>query len=425
MKNYTFLIITLMVCGLCITGVSAVPVIVGFKDTPAVRFNDRTDVNVMMASAGTTGTAYAPISSLGTVKYVYPDIHAVAMDLSEEEIAELKTNENVNYVEPDYIVTALGGPTMPYNIKQIGADQVQAAGNDGSGVKVAVLDTGIDYTHPDLKDVYAGGINFYDDNDNPMDDNGHGTHCSGIIAATGSKKGIYGTAPGVSLYGVKVLNRWGYGYTSDIVEGLYWAKNNSMQVASMSLGTWYDSQAMHDAVNNATENGVLIVAAAGNSGSVTGVGETMNYPGKYDNVLAVAAVNKHNRRATWSSTGFNLGVSAPGVKIRSTVPGGNYATYSGTSMATPHVAGVAALVYSAHPDWTNMQVKQKIISTAKPLGNHWLYGAGLVDAVAAADLPEDSAASSAAYSGDMAGESDINDDGVPFSESVNLPEAFA
>ncbi|MDO9326904.1 MAG: S8 family serine peptidase [Methanoregula sp.] len=425
MKNYTLLIIALMVCGFCIVGVSAVPVIVGFKDTPAVRFDDRAGVNFQMATAGTTGTDYMPMSSLGTIKYVYPDIHAVAMDISEEEIAKLRTNENVKYVEPDYVVTALAAPTMPFNIKQIGADKVQAAGNDGSGVRVAVIDTGIDYTHPDLKDVYAGGYNFVNENNNPMDDNGHGTHCSGIIAATGSQKGIYGTAPGVSLYGVKVLDYWGYGYTSDVVEGIYWAKNNSMQVASMSLGSGYDSQAMHDAVINATENGVLIVAAAGNSGSISGVGETMGYPAKYDNVLAVAAVNKHNHRAFWSSTGFNLGVSAPGVKIRSTVPGAGYATYSGTSMATPHVAGVAALVYSAHPDWTNLQVKQKIVDTATPLGNHWLYGAGLVNAVAAADVSGVGINDISAVSESVADDDGFEDDGVPFSLGPNLAEASA
>ena len=413
MKNYTLLIITLMVCGFCIAGVSAVPVIVGFKDTPAVRFNDRADVNLMMSSATPSGAPYTHVSSLGTSKHVYPDIHAVAMDISNEEIAALRANENVKYIEPDYQVSALA-PTMPFNIRQIGADRVQAAGNDGSGVRVAVIDTGIDYTHPDLKDVYAGGYNFVSDNDNPMDDNGHGTHCSGIIAATGSKKGIYGTAPGVSLYGVKVLNSGGYGSISDVVEGIYWAKNNSMQVASMSLGSSWDSQAMHDAVDNATENGVLIIAAAGNSGSVSGVGETMGYPAKYGNVLAVAAVNKHNHRAFWSSTGFNIGVSAPGVKIRSTVPGANYATYSGTSMATPHVAGVAALVYSAHPGWTNQQVKEKIISTATPLGNTWLYCAGLVGAAAAADVAVTTAGSALSVSESIADDDGSDDDGVPF-----------
>nr|WP_321352604.1 S8 family peptidase [uncultured Methanoregula sp.] len=424
MKNYTLFIITLVICSFCIAGVSATPVIVGFKDTPSVTFSDRSDVKFMMNSGTTTATDYTTISRIGTVKYVYPDIHAVAVDLSNEEIAQLKTNPDVKYVEPDYVVTALGGPTMPYNIRQIGADRVQAAGNKGEGVKVAVIDTGIDYTHPDLKDVYAGGYNFVDDNNDPMDDNSHGTHCSGIIAATGSKKGIYGTAPGVRLYGVKVLDKWGYGSMSDVVEGIYWAKNNSMKVASMSLGSSWDSQAMHDAVNNATENGVLIVAAAGNSGSVTGVGETMGYPAKYDNVLAVAAVNKHNRRAIWSSTGFNIGVSAPGVKIRSTVTGGNYATYSGTSMATPHVAGVAALVYSAHPQWTNQDVKQKIISTATPLGNNWLYGAGLVDAAKALDLPEGTAVT-AEYAAEDAGESDFAGDGIPFSQTLTPQEASA
>ena len=180
---------------------------------------------------------------------------------------------------------------------------------------------------------------------------------------------------------------------------------------------------MHDAVVNATENGVLIVAAAGNEGSVSGVGETMGYPAKYDNVLAVAAVNKHNHRAFWSSTGFNIGVSAPGVKILSTVPGG-YATYSGTSMATPHVAGVAALVYSAHPTWTNLQVKQKIIDTATPLGNHWLYGAGLVNAAAAVDLPVGTAGT-AAVAEFVADDAGIDDAGVPFSLGPNLAAASA
>ena len=169
---------------------------------------------------------------------------------------------------------------------------------------------------------------------------------------------------------------------------------------------------------------MLIVAAAGNEGSVSGVGETMGYPAKYDGVLAVAAVNKHNHRAFWSSTGFELGISAPGVKIRSSVPGAGYATYSGTSMATPHVAGVAALVYGAHPDWTNQQVKQKIIDTATPLGNHWLYGAGLVNAAAAADLPvgTEGMATVAEFATDDAG---IDDAGVPFSLGPNLAAASA
>ena len=239
---------------------------------------------------------------------------------------------------------------MPWNILQINADKVQAANITGTGVRVAVIDTGIDYTHPDLAGVYAGGYNIITDNaTGPMDDNGHGTHCAGILAATGSSNGIYGTAPGVRLYAVKVLSGKGEGRVSDVIAGIFWAKNNSMQVASMSLGLNEDSQALHDAVDEASADGVLIVAAAGNSGVASGSGDTMTYPGKYDSVLSVAAVNKYNHRAFWSSTGSHIGVSAPGVNIRSAIPAAGYATYSGTSMAAPHVAGVAAPADSAHP----------------------------------------------------------------------------
>ena len=424
MRDYALLTITLMVCGFCVCGVSAVPVIVGFEDTPSVRFDDRAGVSFRVFSAGTTGTHSVTISESGKVKYVYTGIHAVAVDLSDEEIAELKADKNVRYVEPDYPVSALA-PTMPWNIRQIGADKVQAANNTGNGVRVAVIDTGVDYLHPDLRDVYAGGYNFVNRTTDPMDDNGHGTHCAGIIAATGSENGIYGTSPGVSLYSVKVLDSRGYGYTSDVVEGIYWAKENSMKVASMSLASSYDSQAMHDAVDDATGSGVLIVAAAGNSGEIGGAGETITYPAQYDGVLAVAAVNRHNHRAWWSSTGYKLGVSAPGVNIRSTFPGGTYATLSGTSMATPHVAGVAALVYSAHPDWTNQQVKEKIISTATPWGNHWLYGAGLVNATAAADVPGGQVINSATVSYTVSDDTGGGDDGVPFSPGRNPAEASA
>jgi subtilisin len=413
-----------MVCGFCVAGVSAVPVIVGFKDTPSVRFDDRTGVNFKVFSAGTTGTHYASMSEFGEVKYIYPDIQAVAVDLSDEEIAELKADKNVRYVEPDYPVSAMA-PTIPWNIRQIGADKVQAAHNTGDGVRVAVIDTGIDYLHPDLRDVYAGGYNFVNRTADPLDDNGHGTHCAGIIAATGSQNGIYGTAPGISLYSVKVLDSRGDGYTSDVVQGIYWAKENNMKVASMSLASSYDSQAMHDAVDDATESGVLIVAAAGNSGEIGGAGETISYPAKYDGVFAVAAVNRHNRRAWWSGTGYELGVSAPGVHVRSTFPGGEYTILSGTSMATPHVAGVAALVYSAHPDWTTRQVKEKIISTATPLGNHRLYGAGLINATAAADVPGVQVIDSATVSYTVSDDTGAGDDGVPFSTGRNPQEASA
>jgi len=314
---------------------------------------------------------------------------------------------------------------MPWNIEQINADKVQAANTTGKGVRVAVIDTGVDYNHPDLVDVYSGGFNVLSNSTDPMDDNGHGTHCAGILAATGSSNGIYGTAPGVSLYAVKVLSDKGEGRVSDVIEGIFWAKNNSMQVASMSLGTAGDSQALHDAVDEASADGVLIVVAAGNNGVASGSGDTMKYPAKYDSVLSVAAVNKYNHRASWSSTGSQLDVSAPGVNIRSTIPGAAYATYSGTSMAAPHVAGVAALVYSAHPNWTNQQVRQQIVSTATSLGNSWFYGAGLVNATAAVNVSALENVSAAGREVSVPDEQEWEEDGVPFSRDRGAGEATA
>jgi subtilisin len=420
MKYTPALIAVLIVCGLCIASVSAVPVIVGFKEMPRATAVSPGGITLMTE----TGDYSAYDVSVDTVKFVYPEIRAVALDLSAEEIADLRAGGTVRYIEPDSIVTALG-PVIPWNIQQINADKVQAANITGTGVRVAVIDTGIDYTHPDLAGVYAGGYNVLTGTDDPMDDNGHGTHCSGILAATGSSRGIYGTAPGISLYGVKVLPANGEGRMSDVIQGIFWAKNNSMQVASMSLGSDEDSQALHDAVDEATAGGVLIVAAAGNSGIASGTGDTMGYPAKYDSVLAVAAVNKYHHRASWSSTGSNLSVSAPGVNIRSTIPGAAYATYSGTSMATPHVAGVAALVYSAHPDWTNQQVRQQIESTATHLGNTWFYGAGLVNATAAVNLSAEATAGAAEMRGAVPENAYTGEDGLPFSWERGVAEATA
>ncbi|MFA4878347.1 MAG: S8 family peptidase [Methanoregula sp.] len=426
MKYTVYIIAALLICCLFIGSVSAVPVIIGFKDSSQVRTASQNGIMVIAATGNsvTYGTSVSPVVSIESTTHIYPDIHAAAADLSDKEIAALKASGTVRYIEPDYLVTAYG-PTMPWNIKQINADTVQAYNTTGQGVKVAVIDTGIDYTHPDLAGAYAGGFNVLSQSSDPLDDNGHGTHCAGILAAVGSSKGIYGTAPGISLYGVKVLSDKGEGHVSDVIEGIFWAKNNSMQVASMSLGLSEDSRALHDAIDEASTSGVLIVAAAGNSGVPSGAGDTLSYPAKYDGVLSVAAVNKYNHRASWSSTGRHISISAPGVNIRSTIPGSTYATYSGTSMAAPHVAGVAALVYSAHPDWTNEQVRDQIVSTATPLGNSWFYGAGLVNATAAVNISTQISVSDSGIGEVITDDQGTDEDSLPFSWGHGIAEAAA
>ncbi len=211
---------------------------------------------------------------------------------------------------------------------------------EGAGVKVAVIDTGIDYTHPELAGKVDGGYSAITKTSNPADyrdDQGHGTHVAGTIAAKKDGKGVVGVAPQARLYAVKVLDADGSGNLSDVIEGIVWAAVNKMDVANMSLGAPIDSEAMKRAVRFARGSGVVIVAAAGNSGGSVG------FPGAYEDVIAVAASDSKDKLAQFSSRGPEVDLIAPGVDILSSRLGGGFASYSGTSMAAPHVAGLAAI----------------------------------------------------------------------------------
>jgi fibronectin type 3 domain-containing protein len=235
-----------------------------------------------------------------------------------------------------------------------------------------------------------------------MDDNGHGTHCAGIVAAEDNDIGVIGVAPEAYLYAVKVLDSGGSGYLSDVIAGIQWSIDNGMQVISMSLGTSFDFQSLHDACDAAYyDNGILVVAAAGNSGTVSGKGDNVIYPAKYDSVIAVAATDSNDERAWWSSTGPDVELAAPGVSIYSTYWDDTYATLSGTSMACPHVTGTAALVFVTAVDpaydldgdgvWDASEVRKKLQDTADDLGDPGRdpqYGYGLVDADEAASLAD-------------------------------------
>ncbi|MDO8473254.1 MAG: S8 family peptidase [Dehalococcoidia bacterium] len=274
-----------------------------------------------------------------------------------------------------------------------GDGQVDTGADAGSGVKVAIIDTGIDLAHPDLSANIAGGYNVITAGATPpQDDNGHGTHVAGIIAASDNTLGVIGVAPQASLYAVKVLDRTGSGYYSDIVTGLQWAVTNHMQVVNMSLGGSMDDPALHAAVIAANNAGIVIVAAAGNSGPTP---NSVGYPGAYPEVIAVSAVDSTNTVAYFSSNGPQVQLAAPGVAVLSTywsAGTSTYATLSGTSMATPHVAGIAALVINSGVRDTNGdglindEVKTRLDSTSTDLGSPGrdnYYGFGLVNALAA------------------------------------------
>ncbi|MGP1559984.1 MAG: S8 family peptidase [Prevotella intermedia] len=250
-------------------------------------------------------------------------------------------------------VEALSPSYIPWNIKMVKAHKAWARGYDGYRVKVAVLDTGIDYNHEDLC-VY-GGVDFSGSEDY-MDYNGHGTHCAGIIAAREHRKRIVGVAPRAKLYAVKVLNDQGYGYTSDIIAGMEWCVGNGIQVASMSLGGAHaPSVAYRNAISRCQLNGVLVVAAAGNSANsdfswVCAPANSAQAKTWSTSPIAVGAVDRRKQIAYFSSRGQQktpwnpVGCVAPGVNVKSTYLDSEYVEMSGTSMACPHVAGLAALL---------------------------------------------------------------------------------
>lgn len=268
--------------------------------------------------------------------------------------------------------------SLPWGIDRIDAELVWPTGNTANPVKIGVIDTGISTKHPDLKPNLKGGVNTIRARSGYNDDNGHGSHVAGIIAAASNTQGVVGAAPEADLYAIKVLSASGSGYYSDIIEGVEWAINNNMQVINMSLGGSTDYAPLHDALIAAKNAGIVIVAAAGNSGGAVG------YPAAYPEVIAVAATDSANTRASWSSYGPAVDVSAPGVSIYSTYKGTGYATMSGTSMAAPHVAGAAALLLNAGVAASDVQARlQNTASDLGSAGYDTYYGFGLINAFSA------------------------------------------
>ena len=229
-----------------------------------------------------------------------------------------------------------------------------------SSVIIAILDTGIDLDHPDLAGNLMTGYDIFNDDDDPQDDNGHGTHVAGIAGAIGNNfEGISGACWNCTLMPVKVLGVDGYGPYSQIVLGIEYAANNGADVINLSLGSETFSPSLQDAVNYAHGLGCVVVGASGNFNR-----EDPFYPAACDNVLGVAALDRNDMKYTLSGYGDWVDLAAPGVSIMSTVWNDTYASWSGTSMAAPFVSGVAGLLFSANPGWTNSLVEAQMIRLA-------------------------------------------------------------
>lgn len=341
--------------------------------------------------------------SRGHIKRTHKLINAISGQVPEEEIDKIKNDPDVAYVEPDVEVGITDpGLVLPpltqeykdsWGVTRIGGNAAVAAGITGAGIKVAILDSGIDYNHPDLKDNYKGGYNFAYDNDDPYDDGyiSHGTHIAGIIGARNNGTGVVGVAPEVSLYAVKVLGGMVMGDLSDILAGMEWAISNNMNIINLSIGAPIDSEAFKDVCDRAYQAGIIVVAASGNTHS-----NLIEVPAVYDSVIAVSATNQDDTFATFSNYGEKIELAAPGVNILSTLRGGGYGVLQGTSQATAHVTGAAAILLAkklASGNGTGLlaeDVRQLLDSSALDLGDSGrdqYFGYGLVDLAKALTPP--------------------------------------
>lgn len=296
------------------------------------------------------------------------DIPALAGRLGREALVEL--------AEPDYYAQPLAAPNDPLFAQQwhhrntgqtggtAGADVGSTAAWDvwtgSANVVIAVLDTGIELSHPDLSaNIASGGWDFIDNDATPEDANGHGTHVSGIIAAQGNNfSAVSGILWRAKILALKVCGSGGCPFTA-IADALHFAANNGARVINMSLGGPSGSSLLEEAVNDASAAGCVVVAAAGNSGT-----ESPSYPAFYSNVIAVSATDHRDVLASFSQRGSWVDISAPGDNILSTYLGGSTALLSGTSMASPMVAGAAGLIFSLQPSLTAAEVRLRLTSSA-------------------------------------------------------------
>lgn len=267
-------------------------------------------------------------------------------DALEQARQDLENEPGVEEVDYDYIRKPTYTPNdgdfrKQYGLKKARFPQVWGndRGDDGDGVRIAVVDTGIDAKHPDLKRKISAQADFVDDDRVAEDDDvGHGTHVAGVAAAvTNNRTGIAGGCPDCKLLVARALTDEG-GFDSNIAESIVWSADRGAKVINLSFGGPEPARVLKEAVNYAHKKGAVVVAAAGNTGE-----EIREYPAAYPRVIAVAATDARDRRASFSSAGRYVDVAAPGVDILSTVPGG-YASYSGTSFSSPRVAALAGLL---------------------------------------------------------------------------------
>ena len=334
------------------------------------------------------------------------EFDALTIRVAPEAAENLSSNPNIRYVEENGTMHAFE-QTTPYGIEVTDADVAIDDGNTGEGVSIAVLDTGIDAQHETLEGNLGegwatddaacttdcsggpfggGGNDIGECLEEWDDDNDHGSHCAGTAAAADNGEGVLGVAPDATLHAVKVLQCDGSGSFDDIAAGIEWSADQGHDVQSMSLGADSDSDVVKDALQYAADEGVVMVAAAGNDGPCT---DCVGFPARDERVIAVSATDENDDLADFSSTGPEVELAAPGVDTLSTVPRDDYEEFSGTSMACPHVSGAAATVI-ADGTTDREAVRAELTEAADDIGlEENAQGDGRLNVAAAVDSDDD------------------------------------
>lgn len=360
---------------------------------PSFSFGDTSSERliVLFEDSNSMANVKKELTNNGVFSESFNILNGLVIHANERAIEKIMKSKGILSIEVDQVVNMLPKkekPGKPGNDTEEPSPQIQDWGLSainaqeawsvytGLGVKVAVIDTGIDINHQDL--VIYGGVNYVAKARSYDDDNGHGTHVAGIIAATNNEEGVVGVAFESKLYAVKALDRRGSGYLSDVIRGIEWSIENQMDVINMSLGSDNPSISLENVLDYAKSQGLIVIAAAGNDSSA------VDYPGAYSSTIAVGAVDNTLALANFSSNGPEVDIVAPGVNIYSTYKSGAYRTLNGTSMATPYIAGLAAMYKQKNPSATLAEFRNALINGSQDLGNigfDTFFGYGLPDIV--------------------------------------------
>ncbi|GGF13951.1 alkaline serine protease [Halobacillus andaensis] len=326
----------------------------------------------------------ASASEIEDKDVVESDFKVLKVGNVEKAVESLNNNPNVEYAEPNYEFETTWTPNDTYySSAQYGPQNTNTESawditRGSSSQQIAVVDSGVDYNHPDLDGKTVRGYDFIDYDYNPMDENGHGTHVAGTAAAeTNNAQGVAGMAPNTEILAVRALDANGSGSLAAIADSIRYSADQGAEVINLSLGCDCDTQTLENAVNYAWNQGSVVIAAAGNDGV-----STTFEPASYANAIAVGAVDQYDNKASFSNYGTWVDVTAPGVDIASTVPNGGYAYMSGTSMASPHVAGLAGLL--ASQGRSNSEIRAAIENTADSIyGTGYYFNDGRINSYAA------------------------------------------